>query len=83
MHDNLEAHVHCPSCHQGYVHFAPPRVDMRGGVWSDGGGEDKILVPMHCEWGHCFELEIRFVDGFTFVTVEKRTHPFARNNFED
>lgn len=63
--------IHCPTCGFEYVHFGAPQVldshdnyDAVPDQWVRG---DVIEVPMNCENGHQWRLQIGFHKGYTLV----------------
>ena len=63
--------LHCPVCGHEYVHFGTPlelagkdNYDAVPDEWVRG---DVIEIPMNCEAGHQWRLQIGFHKGYTLV----------------
>ena len=63
--------LHCPFCGYEFVHFGTPReldghdnYDAVPDEWVKG---NVIEIPMNCELGHHWRLQIGFHKGYTMV----------------
>ncbi len=68
--------IACPLCGEEYVHHEARTLIVSGGDNYEANPKVRgsvISIPMWCEnGGHCFNVNLGFHKGFTFIWCEER-----------